>query len=113
MSTATPEPTSNPPSGQSEQQPTQEAVQQATQQHVEDAQRRVAAGEITPDQFLAELRSLPDKVVDAIREAFPAPSKTATTATETQQQQQKETPGPGRKWFGYSSFGEFMFGDRA
>lgn len=103
----------NPAPEQTTNEQTTDAAQQAAQQAAEDSQRRLQAGQITPDQFLDELRALPEKIVDAIREAYPsAPKQSPQPPATGQPAGEASTPVGGGKWFGYGSFAEFWTGKK-
>ena len=111
MTSPTPEP-------QGQQTAEQAAAQQAGQQAANDLQRQAAAGELTPQQFLDKLDSLPDKIVEALKTAYPAstPGSGKQESAGNDQGQQntggQESSSPGGPWFGHKTFADFWGGSK-
>lgn len=79
-------------------QPSQEQVDAAVKQNLPDA------SSMTPDQFLTEIRALPERIVDALKEATASSTTSTTTAPPVETEQVKSGLFNGKTlsewWFG-------------
>ncbi len=86
------------------QQPSTQEVQQVAQQ----VQQQANSGQITPQTLVDLINGVPDKIVDAMKVAYPAqPAKTESQQNSAGVQQQVET---GNGLFGGKSFADWWFG---
>lgn len=95
------------------QQPSAQEVQQATQQATQQVQQQANSGQITPQTLVDLINGIPDKIVDAMKVAYPAqPAKQPETQQQNAgvQQTTQQQVERGNGLFGGKSFADFWFG---
>lgn len=113
--------TSTPPEG------TQQQAQQAGQQAAQEVQQQTRnANDLTPQDLLNSIDSLPDKIVEAIKSVYPGQQGSGGQQSGQQSSGQQQDQGqqqsaqqstqqsePGGPWFGHKTFGDFWFGNKS
>lgn len=71
-----------------------------------------AQTDITPAQLIEALHSLPDRVVEAMKQTLAVAPPKQTSTDDQGAKTQQTNDNPGGKFFGYPSFGHWFAGDK-